>query len=88
MTLEEAEANLEAFAAKWRKQYPSCVKSREENWEVLSTFFEYPSATDETSSLHAHVLFAVLSAPLTSNTTEHSKKLLLPYEEASSLVDC
>ena len=42
VTLEEAEANLETFAAKWRKQYPSCVKSWEENWEVLSTFFEYP----------------------------------------------
>ena len=42
VTLEEAEANLESFAAKWRKQYPSCVKSWEENWEVLSTFFEYP----------------------------------------------
>ena len=42
VTLEEAEAKLESFAAKWRKQYPSCVKSWEENWEVLSTFFEYP----------------------------------------------
>ena len=42
VTLEEAEANLESFAAKWRKQYPSCVKSWEENWEVLSSFFEYP----------------------------------------------
>ena len=42
VTLEEAEANLETFAAKWRKQYPSCVKSWEENWDVLSTFFEYP----------------------------------------------
>ena len=42
VTLEEAEANLETFAAKWRNQYPSCVKSWEENWEVLSTFFEYP----------------------------------------------
>ena len=42
VTLEEAEANRESFAAKWRKQYPSCVKSWEENWEVLSTFFEYP----------------------------------------------
>ena len=39
VTLEEAEAKLESFAAKWRKQYPSCVKSWEENWEVLSTFF-------------------------------------------------
>lgn len=31
VTLEEAEANLETFAAKWRKQYPSSVKSWEEN---------------------------------------------------------
>lgn len=42
VTLEEAERNLLAFAERWRKQYPSCVKSWEENWEVLSTFFEYP----------------------------------------------
>ena len=30
VTLEEAESNLAAFAEKWRKQYPSCVKSWEE----------------------------------------------------------
>ena len=42
VTLEEAEQNLLDFAECWRKQYPSCVKSWEENWEVLSTFFEYP----------------------------------------------
>ncbi|MFR7894487.1 MAG: transposase [Dysosmobacter sp.] len=43
VTLEEAEKNLQAFAEAWRKQYPSCVKSWEENWPVLSTFFEYPA---------------------------------------------
>ncbi len=42
VTRAEAEENLAAFAEKWRKRYPSCVKSWEENWEVLSTFFEYP----------------------------------------------
>ena len=42
VTLEEAETNLGIFADRWRKQYPSCVKSWEENWEVLNTFFEYP----------------------------------------------
>lgn len=41
-TLGEAENNLRAFAESWRGKYPSCVKSWEENWEVLSTFFEYP----------------------------------------------
>ena len=41
-TLEEAENALLEFAERWRKQYPSCVKSWEDNWDVLSTFFEYP----------------------------------------------
>ena len=42
VTLDEAENNLLQFSEKWRKLYPSCVKSWEENWEVLSTFYEYP----------------------------------------------
>jgi len=42
VTQEEAKTNLETFAEKWRKQYPSCVKSWEENRKILSTFFEYP----------------------------------------------
>ena len=42
VTLDEAEENLLTFGERWRKQYPSCVKSWEDNWEVLSTFFEYP----------------------------------------------
>ncbi len=42
MTLEEAEDALLQFGETWRKQYPSCVKSWEENWDVLSTFYEYP----------------------------------------------
>ena len=42
VTLGEAEENLIAFGERWRGQYPSCVKSWEENWEVLSAFFEYP----------------------------------------------
>ena len=42
VTLNEAEENLRIFGNTWRKQYPSCVKSWEDNWEVLSTFFEYP----------------------------------------------
>lgn len=42
VTLGEAEDALLQFGEKWRGQYPSCVKSWEENWEVLSTFYEYP----------------------------------------------
>lgn len=42
VTEDEALQHLEEFAEKWKKQYPSCVKSWEENWDVLTTFFEYP----------------------------------------------
>ena len=42
VTLEEAGENLRHFSEVWRKQYPSCVRSWEDNWEILSTFFEYP----------------------------------------------
>ena len=42
VTLDEAEDALLQFGEKWRKQYPSCVKSWEDNWDVLSTFYEYP----------------------------------------------
>jgi len=34
--------NLILFKDKWGKIYPSCVKSWEENWDILSTFFAYP----------------------------------------------
>ena len=34
VTLDEAEENLLQFGEKWRKQYPSCVKS----WERIGLF--------------------------------------------------
>jgi transposase-like protein len=43
VTEEEAYENLIAFKDKWGKQYPSCVKSWEENWDILSTFYAYPT---------------------------------------------
>ena len=42
VTEEEALGNLVAFKEKWGKAYPSCVKSWEDNWDLLSTFFGYP----------------------------------------------
>ena len=91
VTLEEAEANLETFAAKWRKQYPSCVKSWEENWEVLSTFFEYPQEIRKiiyTTNIPAdHQEKAIVhqrrfSAPdAVSGVTEHCEALACPVSE-------
>ena len=42
VTLAEAEDALLQFGEKWRKQYPNCVKSWKDNWDVLTTFYEYP----------------------------------------------
>ncbi len=43
ITEDEALENLMGFKEKWGKQYPSCVKSWKENWDILSTFFAYPT---------------------------------------------
>ena len=40
---EEALNALLEFKVKWKDTYPSCVRSWEENWDILSTFFAYPA---------------------------------------------
>lgn len=40
-TKELAELNLEKLAEKWRKKYPIVIRSWEENWHKLSTYFKY-----------------------------------------------
>lgn len=39
---ESALERLIEFKDKWGKDYPSAVKSWEENWDILATFFAYP----------------------------------------------
>jgi transposase-like protein len=39
---EFALEKLFAFKEKWQKEYPSAVRSWEDNWDILSTFFAYP----------------------------------------------
>ena len=39
---EAAMEKLIDFKEKWQSQYPSAVKSWEDNWDILSTFFAYP----------------------------------------------
>ena len=41
-TEDEAFAHLMEFKETWGKKYPSGVKSWEDNWDILSTFFTYP----------------------------------------------
>ena len=40
-TKELAELNLEKLAEKWSKKYPVVIKSWQDNWHKLSTYFKY-----------------------------------------------
>ncbi len=42
-TVELAEKNLEAFAAKWDASHPSIAKSWRNNWERIIPLFSYPT---------------------------------------------
>lgn len=41
VTKELAELNLEKLAEKWSKKYPVIIKSWQDNWHKLSTYFKY-----------------------------------------------
>ena len=41
-TREEAEANLLRLEEKWGSKYPAAIRSWQNNWEDLATFFEFP----------------------------------------------
>lgn len=40
---DEAMNYLIEFKDNWQKKYPSCVRSWEDNWDILSTFYAYPA---------------------------------------------
>ena len=42
-TREEAETNLLLVAEQWGDKYPAAIRSWENNWAELSTFFDYPA---------------------------------------------
>ena len=41
-TQEDAWEQLDAFDSKWGKKYPAAVKSWRDNWNELTSFFQYP----------------------------------------------
>ena len=43
-TIEAAEAKLNEFDAKWGTQYPGIVKTWQDNWEELTSFYKMPSS--------------------------------------------
>jgi putative transposase len=42
VNLDGAEYALEEFREKWERRYPAILRSWDENWTELTTFFEYP----------------------------------------------
>lgn len=42
INLKEAENNLNIFEEKWKQKYPAVVRSWKNNWDGISTFFNYP----------------------------------------------
>ncbi|SHK18949.1 Transposase, Mutator family [Desulforamulus aeronauticus DSM 10349] len=42
LTLEKAEYAFEEFKEKWGKRHPIIIRSWENNWLELTTYFEYP----------------------------------------------
>jgi transposase-like protein len=42
LTIEEAEMAFEEFKEKWGKQHPIIIRSWENNWLELTTYFKYP----------------------------------------------
>ena len=42
ITLEQAESNLLHLEEKWGKKYRAAIKSWQDNWEELTTYFKYP----------------------------------------------
>ena len=41
-TKDLAEVNLASLAEKWSKKYPIVIRSWQDNWHKLSTYFKYP----------------------------------------------
>ncbi|ABI67509.1 IS256 family transposase [Syntrophomonas wolfei] len=44
LTLEEAKFSFEEFKEKWGKKHPIIIRSWEQNWLELTTYFAYPNA--------------------------------------------
>lgn len=88
---EEGRKNLGKFKEKWVKSYPSCVKSWEENWEILSTYFAYPQeirkiiyTTNMIEGLHRQFRQITKNKPSFTNEDSLRKMLYLASQKISA----
>ena len=69
--LDAAEYALEEFREKWSKKYPAILRSWDENWAELTTFFEYPPEI-------RHLIY-------TTNTVEAYHRMVRKFTKARSI---
>lgn len=87
----EARSNLAEFKEKWSKSYPTCVKTWEDNWEILSTYFAYPPeirkiiyTTNIIEGLHRQFRQITKNKPSFQNDDSLRKMLYLAIQKISA----
>ncbi len=90
ITVEEAEKELEAFAAKWDEKYARISRSWRAHWDNLITFFQYPKevrkviyTTNAIESLNSVIRKACDRHKLFPNDRAAMKVVYLTVEQAS-----
>lgn len=81
-TRDEAEANLTQLDQRWGTKYPIAVRSWQNNWAEVATFFDYPSeiqriiyTTNSVENYHRQ-LRKVTKTKAAFSTPEAARKLL------------
>lgn len=70
-TLDDAEYRLAEFGETWGKKYPQIIKSWEQNWPELSTYFKYPKE--------------VRTLTYTTNAVEGFHRMLRKYTKTKTI---
>ena len=90
ITVTEAEQELEAFARKWDKQYPSISASWRRHWANLIAFFDYPDeirkviyTTNAIESLNSVIRKATERRKLFPSDQSAMKVVYLAIEQAA-----
>lgn len=71
VNLDNAEYALEEFREQWEKKYPAILRSWDENWAELTTFFEYPEQI-------RHLIY-------TTNAVEAYHRMVRKFTKAKSI---
>lgn len=89
-TKQEAEINLEALSKKWERKYPVVIKSWQDNWHKLSTYFKYTAdirriiyTTNTIEGFHRQVRKVTKTKGAFPNDNALLKLVYLAYKNAS-----